>query len=132
MNTLFKITLVAGVVASAMNIPAPAEAGLFSGLRGMFAPQSDLSAFEGRYVDPQNVAWQQAPTQAATTYAQSSYSGSNYVPSAARTAEPGVRYYTAEEYYGQNRSAGITGQNIATPKRNRWGFKPWSYGNVYD
>ena len=115
MNTLFKLTLVAGVVASAFNIPAPAEAGLFSGLRGMFAPQSDVSAFEGRFIQSQNAAWQHAPVQ----HAQSSYHTSNYVPSSARPAEPGVRYYTAQEYYGQNR------RKVKMAKRS-------TYGNIYD
>ena len=116
MNTLFKLTLVAGVVASAFNIPAPAEAGLFSGLRGMFAPQSDVSAFEGRFVQSQNAAWQHAPVQ----HAQSSYHTSNYVPSSARAAEPGVRYYTAQEYYGHK-------QHRTAPKKFGLG-----YGNIYD
>ena len=118
MNTLFKLTLVAGVVASAFNIPAPAEAGLFSGLRGMFAPQSSVSDFEGRFVQSQghNAAWQHAPAQ----HAQSSYHTSNYVPLSARPTEPGVRYYTSQEYYGRK-------QHQTAPKKFGLG-----YGNIYD
>ncbi len=124
MNTLFKLTLVAGVVASAFNIPAPAEAGLFSGLRGMFAPQSDVSAFEGRFIQPQsqtlghNVSWQERRLQAPTSYAQSSYQAPSHASS--RVQEPGVRYYTAEEYYGRK-------QHQTAPKKFGLG-----YGNVYD
>ena len=143
MKTLLKITLVAGIAVSAINIPdSSAEAGLFSGLRGMFSPQSDLSEFEGNFVQPQGQAWQQAPIQTPAQYAQSSYeSASSYVPSSAatRTAEPGVRYFTAEEYYGRTASAGLAGQTVKAPKKNRWGFgKGWglgkglAYGNVYD
>ena len=133
MKSLLKITLVAGIAVSAMNIPVSAEAGLFSGLRGMFSPQADVSEFEGNFVQAQGQAWQQAPVHTPAQFAQSSYnSTSSYVPSSVstRTAEPGVKYYTAQEYYGLQ---GATPRTVQAPKRSGWGLgNGWGFGNVYD
>jgi len=117
MKTVLKITLLVGAAASAIALPVSAGNN-GNDLRGMFSPQSTLSEFEGRFVQPQShdISWQEKRLQAPSTYAQASH-----------IQEEGVRYYSAEEYYSRNT---YKPQKQAHKKKKSWfGL---GYGNVYD
>jgi len=133
MKTILKITLLASAAGLAVTLPVSAADEL-SGLRGMFSPQSAVAEFKSRYAAPQSQAgawqqetWQQRRLQAQQSYTQPThathYAQSSYTQH--RQAEPNVRYYTAEEYYGRNQLTGQLAPKAA--KRPRFGF-----GDIYD
>jgi len=116
MKTVLKITLLVGAAASAIALPVSAGNN-GNDLRGMFSPQSTVSEFEGRFVQPQShdISWQERRLQAPSKYAQAS-----------RVQQEGVRYYSAEEYYNRNT---YQPQQQVHKKKSWFGL---GYGNVYD
>ena len=116
MKTLLKITIFAGAAACVASIPVFAG-NQTAALRGQFAPQSAIADFEGRYIKPQRT--HSVPNYNTTRHASSTYSQQGYVS----PQQGNVRYYNANDYYGQS------GTKVKKRKKSKRHLRS---GDVYD
>lgn len=160
MKNLLKITLVAGIAATAI-VSVPVSAGnQFPSLRGTYSPQPSILEFEGRFDQSAKHITQrqhrrlkaatrvEQPQYQPSQYQQSQYQPANYASNsyvnAPQDLKETVTYYSAEEYYGRQNGNSLTPsqtQNTSWQQRRLQGNgsayqapkrKKSKFGNIYD